>query len=48
LSISMAACVPGGSCDATSSSSRFIAATETWLSTSAAPVSRAGQTAPKM
>jgi hypothetical protein len=37
LSISIAACVPGGSCEATSSSSRFIAATETCVSTSAAP-----------
>jgi hypothetical protein len=47
LSISIAACVPGGNCEATSSSSRFIATTETCVSTSAAPVSHAGQTAPK-
>jgi hypothetical protein len=45
---SFAACLPGGSCEETSSSGRFIAAPETCVSTSAVPVSRAEQTAPEM
>lgn len=48
LRISIAACVPDRSCEATSSSSRSVAATETHVSTSFLPVPWLGQTMPKM